>query len=79
MSPLERGDRRPAPGKVAWYVRYSTLGLQFAAAVSLFTFVGHLADQHWGWEPWGTLLGVALGFAAATAWLYREVYSRKLD
>jgi F0F1-type ATP synthase assembly protein I len=41
--------------------RYSGLGLQFAAAVAVFTLVGRWLDARLGTSPWLLLFGVFLG------------------
>lgn len=43
--------------------RYSGLGLQFAATVGLFAWLGHWLDRRWSASPWCLLAGVLLGFA----------------
>ena len=43
----------------------TTLGLEFAVAVALGTALGLWADQKWALTPWGTVIGVFLGFALA--------------
>ena len=42
--------------------RYSGLGVQFAATVGLFAFVGNWLDGHWNSGPWLLITGVFLGF-----------------
>jgi hypothetical protein len=41
--------------------RYSGLGLQFAAAVAVFTLAGRWLDARLGSSPWLLLVGVFLG------------------
>jgi hypothetical protein len=41
--------------------RYSGLGLQFAAAVAVFTLAGRWLDARLGSSPWLLLIGVFLG------------------
>ena len=41
----------------------TTLGLEFATAVALGTATGFWADKKWELTPWGTIVGVLLGFA----------------
>ena len=44
----------------AW-VRYSGMGVEFAAAVVGLTLAGYWVDRHYGCRPWGLLIGVTLG------------------
>lgn len=71
-----RPDQRstsPAAGGVA---QYGGLGLQFAAAVAFFTWVGHRLDAWLGSAPWLTILGALGGAAAAFYSIYRKVFPR---
>ncbi len=43
------------------WVRYSTLGIEFAAAVAGFALVGFWIDRHYETKPWGLLIGAILG------------------
>lgn len=72
-SPPSSRDSSP----VSAYARYSSLGLQFTGLLAAFVFGGYWLDDRYGWSPWGTLLGTGLGFAGATIWLYRELYSKR--
>ncbi len=51
-------DRR-APG----WVRHAGVGLELAGAVAGFTLLGYWIDRHYGSQPWGLVVGAALGFA----------------
>ena len=42
--------------------RYADVGLQFAAAIGVFTYAGYWADSNWGTRPWLLIVGVFLGF-----------------
>ncbi|HEX2612705.1 MAG TPA: AtpZ/AtpI family protein [Fibrobacteria bacterium] len=55
------------------------LGLGATLAVSVVggTVLGHWAGASWGFEPWGTLVGAALGIASAGFAVYRAV--KQLD
>lgn len=46
------------------FFKYWGLGFEFAAAVGLGFYLGFKADQHYGHDPWGLLIGGAIGFAA---------------
>ena len=43
--------------------RYAGVGVQFAATIGVFTFVGHWADGKLGSSPWLMIVGVFVGFA----------------
>ena len=70
-----RRARGPAPGgrsrsagasAAAWradFARYGGVGLQLAAAVGLFAYVGYLLDRWLSTLPLFLLVGVLLGFA----------------
>lgn len=66
---------RPVPDKKrdrpSW-IRYSGVGIEFAAAVAGFTFVGMWIDRHYECRPWGLLIGAALGLIGGTYNLIRE-------
>lgn len=54
------------------WLRYTSLGIELAAAVALPTFLGVWADRRWDSKPWGFLVGFCLGLAGG---LYRFVRS----
>ena len=43
------------------WIRYSGIGLEFAAAVTGFTLIGYWIDKHYGTGPKGVLIGAGLG------------------
>lgn len=49
------------------------VGLQFAASILLFFFLGRWADQRLGTEPWLLVLGVFTGLAAGFWSMYRRL------
>jgi F0F1-type ATP synthase assembly protein I len=51
------GNRRDRPS----WVRYYSLGFEFAAAFAVFTFLGYLVDRHYDCGPVGVLIGAVLG------------------
>lgn len=59
-------------------MRFSHLGLQFAATIALLTGGGLWLDRRWGTTPLFILIGISLGFSAGFYHLYRAVYPRKL-
>jgi ATP synthase protein I len=50
------------------------LGVQFAAAVVLFLFVGKWLDDRLGTGPWLLIVGVFAGAAGATVSMYRKLF-----
>ncbi len=59
------------PGRPSW-LRYSGIGFEFVAAVGVFALLGYWADRTWDSEPWGLLIGAALGLIGGTYNLIRE-------
>ncbi|MBK6488107.1 MAG: AtpZ/AtpI family protein [Gemmatimonadetes bacterium] len=53
--------------------KYAGIGLQFAASVLLFLFAGQWLDRRFHTEPWGVLVGVLVGAAAAFYSMYRRL------
>jgi F0F1-type ATP synthase assembly protein I len=43
------------------WLRFSGIGIEFAAAVAGFTLAGYWVDRHFGSSPKGLLVGVGLG------------------
>ena len=52
---------------------YMTLGLQIAAAVVLFLFIGKYADDKLGTKPWLMVAGIVIGFTGGMIHFFREV------
>jgi F0F1-type ATP synthase assembly protein I len=59
------------PKKSPPWTRLTGVGVEYAAAVVGFAFVGVWVDAHWDIKPWGVLTGVALGLTGATYNLIR--------
>jgi F0F1-type ATP synthase assembly protein I len=68
----------PAGKKPAGPARYAGLGIQFAACVLLFVFVGKWVDGRLHTLPLFTLLGAFLGFGGAMWSMIRQL-SRDSD
>lgn len=45
-------------------LKYIGVGFEFAAAVGLGLYVGYRADLRYNSDPWGLLVGAAVGLAA---------------
>lgn len=58
-------------GRPPW-VRFTGVGVEFAAAVGGFAAVGYWLDLKYGCQPWGVLIGAALGLIGGTYNLIRE-------
>ena len=54
------------------WIRYSGIGIEFAAAVAVFTLVGYWIGRHYGSAQLGLLIGAALGLIGGMYNLIRE-------
>lgn len=54
------------------WIRYSGVGVEFAAAVAGFTAVGFWIDRRYDSAPWGLIIGAALGLIGGSYNLVRE-------
>ena len=61
------------------WIRYSSIGFEFAAAVAGFALVGYWIDRHYDTGPWGILIGSALGIVGATYNLIRQTLALSRD
>ena len=52
---------------------YLGIGLEFAASLLIFIFLGHYLDRLWGTEPWLFILGSLLGFVVGFYTLIRTL------
>jgi F0F1-type ATP synthase assembly protein I len=52
---------------------YAGLGLQFAASIILFLFLGQWLDRKLGTAPWMLLIGVFVGAGASFYSMYRRL------
>ena len=70
-------DRRPGPPRQAPPAvaagALMGVGLQFAASILLFLFVGHWLDGRLGTRPWLLLAGALIGAGAGFHALYRQL------
>ena len=57
------------------YGQYFGIGLEFAASILVFIFLGRYLDGRWGTEPWLTLCGAVFGFGAGFYHLYKTLTS----
>ena len=54
------------------WIRWSGIGVNFAAAVAGFTLVGYWIDHHHETSPWGVLIGMVLGLVGGMYNLIRS-------
>ena len=70
VKPRESGKLRESGGRE--YFRYAGLGFEFSIAVGLFLYLGYLADERWGSDPWGMVVGGGVGLASGIYLLVKE-------
>jgi F0F1-type ATP synthase assembly protein I len=49
------------------------MGLSVAILVALGVVLGLWADRAWGTEPWGLIIGIALGTVAAVVSVVKQI------
>lgn len=54
---------------------YLTLGIQLAAVIVVFFFVGEWVDRRWGIDPIGKLVGAMIGMIGGFAKFFKSVAS----
>lgn len=69
ISSLAEGYRKLAP--------YMNIGLVWAVAVILFTFIGLKLDEKWNSRPWFTLIGAIFGITAGFYHFIKTVLSQE--
>jgi len=69
--PPEQGNSfaKDLPGVAA----FATMGLSAAIVIAVGVVLGLWADSAWGSEPWGLLIGIALGTVAAVVSVVKQV------
>ena len=67
------------PDKKPTWARYSGVGIEFAAALAGFALVGYWIDRRYGTDPWGIVIGAALGLIGGTYNLVRQSLSAFKD
>lgn len=76
-TPSASGPKRPPGGwwdeTLRDFAPFVGLGLQLAAAVLVFFFIGWWADDAFGFSPWGRLAGVVVGAAGGMIKFIRTV------
>lgn len=68
-----KDDGKDTAGMLRAAAPYLTLGIQIAAAVVMFLFIGKYADDRFGTKPWLMVAGIVLGFAGGMIHFFRTV------
>lgn len=68
-SEQEKSFVKDLPGVAA----FATMGLTAAIVIAVGVVLGLWADSAWGVEPWGLLIGIALGTVAAVVSVVQQV------
>ena len=79
IKPGSRKGDEDSASSIAAAGQYAGLGLQFAMAVSLFTWLGWIADNRLGWTPILTILGAFVGAGGGFYSLYRRLVLESQD
>jgi F0F1-type ATP synthase assembly protein I len=59
--------------------KLAALGMEVAVGVALGAVVGNWLDRKYHWDPWGTLIGTAIGFAAGMYLLVKAAIAANKD
>ena len=51
--------------------KYASVGIEFGISIAAGYFIGSWAQNKWGFEPWGVLLGIIIGFSSGLRSLMR--------
>ncbi|HEY5092943.1 MAG TPA: AtpZ/AtpI family protein [Acidimicrobiales bacterium] len=54
-------------------VALASMGMTAAIVIAVGVVLGLWADRAWGTEPWGLLIGIALGTVAAVVSVVKQV------
>jgi F0F1-type ATP synthase assembly protein I len=65
----EKSFVKDLPGAAA----FATMGMSAAIVIAVGVVLGLWADSAWGTEPWGLLIGIALGTVAAVVSVVKQV------
>jgi F0F1-type ATP synthase assembly protein I len=69
----EKGLRKTTPSGGLWGADFAGVGIQFAAAIVIFLFVGQWVDGKLGTSGFFTIAGVFIGGGAAFYLMYRKI------
>ena len=53
--------------------RWLAIPIGFVVWLSVFFLAGRWADNHWGWNPWGELVGALIGWAVGLTYVFYAV------
>ena len=76
MTIRENPNMGKRPGLTTWGSNFGAvmaLAFEFAGAVALFWGLGWLADDWFGTEPWGQIVGSVLGWIGGTLHVFYAV------
>lgn len=65
-------------GKPSW-IRFSGIGIEFAAAVAVFTVIGYYIDRHYDSSPTALLICILLGLVGGMYNLIRQSLAATRD
>ena len=68
-SEQENSFVKDLPGAAA----FATMGMTAALVIAVGVVLGLWADHAWGTDPWGLLIGIALGTVAAVVSVVKQV------
>lgn len=68
---MAENEKRKSPS----WIRFSGVGVEFAAAVAGLAFFGFWIDLKFQSKPWGLIIGTALGLIGGTYNLIRQTKS----
>jgi len=72
-TPPGQDDPRHAPDKGVSAGEYAGLGIQFAASIVVFLYLGQWLDRKLGTAPWLLLAGVFIGAGGSFYSMYRRL------
>lgn len=67
----DKGSGKAGKDNTEW-MKLSGLGIEFAAAIGGLTLAGYWWDRHFGTEPWGFWIGLAVGMVGGMYNLIRQ-------
>jgi F0F1-type ATP synthase assembly protein I len=70
----------PTPAQQGRYwLRYAGLGVEFFASLLACVLIGMWVDHHFGWSPWGVLIGAGVGLTGSMYNLIRRGLAMQRD
>ena len=68
---MKRGELEKRSRSVWQGAKYASVGIEFGVAVAVGYFAGDWIDGKMGWTPWGSIVGLMVGFGAGISTLVR--------